>query len=69
MFDALGVENEIIVAPNGKAAHFIARIKGDGHGVAGGIRAVDPDQIGQQRGRRASVFTACLALGHRGLRQ
>jgi acetylornithine deacetylase/succinyl-diaminopimelate desuccinylase-like protein len=30
MFDALGVENEIIVAPNGKAAHFIARIKGDG---------------------------------------
>lgn len=30
LFDAAGVPNEIIVAPNGKAAHFIARLKGDG---------------------------------------
>lgn len=29
-FDAAGIPNEIIVAPNGKAAHFIARLKGDG---------------------------------------
>ncbi len=30
MFDALGVPSEIVVAPNGKAAHFFARVKGDG---------------------------------------
>jgi len=30
VFDAAGSPNEIIVAPNGKAAHFIARLKGDG---------------------------------------
>ncbi|HEY5759196.1 MAG TPA: M20/M25/M40 family metallo-hydrolase, partial [Steroidobacter sp.] len=30
MFDELGVPNEIVVAPNGKAAHFFARVKGDG---------------------------------------
>lgn len=30
LFDEHGVDNEIIVAPNGKAAHFIARLKGDG---------------------------------------
>ena len=29
-FDAAGIPNEIILAPNGKAAHFIARLKGDG---------------------------------------
>lgn len=30
LFDAHQIDNEIIVAPNGKAAHFIARLKGDG---------------------------------------
>jgi len=30
LFDAAGIPNEIILAPNGKAAHFIARLKGDG---------------------------------------
>lgn len=30
LFKAHGVETEIITAPNGKAAHFIARLKGDG---------------------------------------
>lgn len=30
MFDELGVPNEIVVAPNGKAAHFFARLKGNG---------------------------------------
>jgi acetylornithine deacetylase/succinyl-diaminopimelate desuccinylase-like protein len=30
IFDAAGVETEIVVAPNGKAAHFFARLKGDG---------------------------------------
>jgi acetylornithine deacetylase/succinyl-diaminopimelate desuccinylase-like protein len=30
IFDAAGIENEIILAPNGKAAHFVARLKGDG---------------------------------------
>lgn len=30
VFDAAGIPNEIILAPNGKAAHFIARLKGDG---------------------------------------
>lgn len=30
LFKPLGVETEIILAPNGKAAHFIARLKGDG---------------------------------------
>lgn len=29
-FDEAGIANEIIVAPNGKAAHFIARLPGDG---------------------------------------
>jgi acetylornithine deacetylase/succinyl-diaminopimelate desuccinylase-like protein len=29
-FDAAGIPNEIILSPNGKAAHFIARLKGDG---------------------------------------
>lgn len=29
-FDGVGVAHETIVAPNGKAAHFIARVKGDG---------------------------------------
>lgn len=30
LFDPLGIPNEIIVAPNGKAAHFIARLGGNG---------------------------------------
>ncbi|USU13844.1 M20/M25/M40 family metallo-hydrolase [Sphingomonadaceae bacterium OTU29THOMA1] len=30
LFDAAGIPNETILAPNGKAAHFIARVKGDG---------------------------------------
>ncbi|AUW59357.1 peptidase M20 [Sphingobium sp. SCG-1] len=30
LFDTAGIANEIIIAPNGKAAHFIARLKGDG---------------------------------------
>ncbi|UFZ02751.1 M20/M25/M40 family metallo-hydrolase [Bradyrhizobium ontarionense] len=30
VFDVAGIPNEIILAPNGKAAHFIARLKGDG---------------------------------------
>lgn len=30
LFKPLGVETEVILAPNGKAAHFIARLKGDG---------------------------------------
>lgn len=30
LFDAAGIPNETILAPNGKAAHFIARLKGDG---------------------------------------
>jgi acetylornithine deacetylase/succinyl-diaminopimelate desuccinylase-like protein len=30
VFDAAGISNETILAPNGKAAHFIARLKGDG---------------------------------------
>lgn len=30
VFDPLGIQNEIVIAPNGKAAHFIARLKGDG---------------------------------------
>lgn len=30
MFDELGVPSEVVVAPNGKAAHFFVRIKGDG---------------------------------------
>lgn len=30
LFDAAGIPNEIILAPSGKAAHFIARLKGDG---------------------------------------
>lgn len=30
VFDPLGIQNEIVVAPNGKAAHFIARLRGDG---------------------------------------
>lgn len=30
LFDAAGIQSEIILAPNGKAAHFIARLKGDG---------------------------------------
>lgn len=30
LFDPLGVPTEIIVAPNGKAAHFLARLPGDG---------------------------------------
>lgn len=29
-FEPLGAQVDIVVAPNGKAAHFIARIKGDG---------------------------------------
>jgi acetylornithine deacetylase/succinyl-diaminopimelate desuccinylase-like protein len=29
-FDAAGIPNEIILAPNGRAAHFIARLRGDG---------------------------------------
>jgi acetylornithine deacetylase/succinyl-diaminopimelate desuccinylase-like protein len=30
LFDTAGIDNEIVTAPNGKAAHFIARLKGDG---------------------------------------
>lgn len=30
LFDAAAIPHEIIVAPNGKAPHFIARLKGDG---------------------------------------
>lgn len=30
VFDAAGIPNETILSPNGKAAHFIARLKGDG---------------------------------------
>lgn len=30
LFDAAGIPNEVILAPNGKAAHFIARLNGDG---------------------------------------
>ncbi len=30
LFQAEGIESQIILAPNGKAAHFIARLKGDG---------------------------------------
>jgi acetylornithine deacetylase/succinyl-diaminopimelate desuccinylase-like protein len=30
LFDAAGIPNETILAPNGNAAHFIARLKGDG---------------------------------------
>ncbi|MEC4589670.1 M20/M25/M40 family metallo-hydrolase [Nitrospirillum amazonense] len=30
LFKPYGVQTDIIVAPNGKAAHFIARLKGDG---------------------------------------
>ena len=30
LFDAAGIENQIVLAPNGQAAHFIARLKGDG---------------------------------------
>lgn len=29
-FEPLGVQTDVIVAPNGKAVHFIARLKGDG---------------------------------------
>lgn len=32
LFDAAGIENETILAPNGRAAHFIARLHGDGPG-------------------------------------
>ncbi|UPT93220.1 M20/M25/M40 family metallo-hydrolase [Bradyrhizobium barranii subsp. apii] len=31
MFDAADIPNETILAPNGQAAHFIARLKGNGH--------------------------------------
>lgn len=30
LFDEAGIPNQTIVAPNGKAAHFIARLQGDG---------------------------------------
>lgn len=30
IFDPLGIPNEIVIAPNGKAAHFFARLRGDG---------------------------------------
>jgi acetylornithine deacetylase/succinyl-diaminopimelate desuccinylase-like protein len=50
VFDRAGVPNEIILAPNGKAAHFIARLKGDGRERAV-LLAAHTDLVPVQRER------------------